>query len=242
YVVDARQSLHFQQIFALARAAGFVNTDTRLEHIDFGMILDKSGRPFKSREGGVTKLVDLLNEAERRALDLIQIKNPHLSVAEGQKMANIIAIAAIKYADLSKNRISDYVFDWDTMLSFEGNTAPYLLYANTRIHSLLQKANVPIAELTQAFDLNDIQEIALGKHLALFPDIIASVATKASPHLLCTYLYELAGLFSTFYEACPILSAQTDSIRYSRLKLAALSSKLLEQGFNLLGIQSLKRM
>lgn len=241
YVVDARQSLHFQQIFALAVQAGFVPATMRLEHIDFGMILDKSGKPFRSREGGVTKLVDLLDEAERRAAELIMGKNPSMSVKDCQTMAKIIGIAAVKYADLSKNRMSDYVFDWDTMLSFEGNTAPYLLYANTRIHSLFQKATFKPEHLTQGFQLQVEQELMLGKHLALFPEVIATVAAKATPHLLCTYLYELAGLFSSFYEACPILSADQDS-QQSRLKLAALSSKILEQGLHLLGIDTLKRM
>ncbi|PJD93064.1 MAG: arginine--tRNA ligase [Legionella sp.] len=242
YVVDARQSLHFQQIFTLALQAEFISPSMRLEHVDFGMILDKAGKPFKSREGGVTKLVDLLDEAERRAAELIISKNPNMSSEDCQSMAKIISIAAVKYADLSKNRMSDYVFDWDTMLSFEGNTAPYLLYANTRIHSLFQKAALQPEQLTQEFQLQAEQELMLGKHLAVFPELIATVAMKATPHLLCTYLYELAGLFSSFYEACPILSAADTSSQQSRLKLAALSSKILEQGLTLLGIHTLKRM
>lgn len=242
YVVDARQSLHFQQIFALAIKAEFVKADMQLEHVDFGMILDKAGRPFKSRDGGVTKLIDLLDEAERRSEELIAHKNPHLSELERQKMATIIGIAAVKYADLSKNRISDYIFDWDTMLSFEGNTAPYLLYANTRIHSLFHKAQRQMATLTQPFHLIAQQEIALGKHLALFPEVIDIIAAKATPHLLCTYLYELAGLFSSFYEACPILNTTDSSMQDNRLKLAGLTSKILEQGLTLLGIETLTKM
>jgi arginyl-tRNA synthetase len=243
YVVDARQSLHFQQIFALALAAGFVTPDIRLEHIDFGMILNKAGKPFKSRDGGVTKLIDLLNEAQHRATIVIASKNPQLSNEECQKMASIIGIAAVKYADLSKNRISDYIFDWDTMLSFEGNTAPYLLYANTRIHSLLRKADVDAKTLnTVTFELAAPQEFALAKHLALFPDTILACANKATPHLLCTYIYELAGLFSSFYEACPILTTDNGTPNHIRLKLAALSSKVLEQGLDLLGLPILNRM
>ena len=243
YVVDARQSLHFQQIFALAIRAGFVAPTTRLEHIDFGMILNKAGKPFKSRDGGVTKLIDLLDEAEQRAAVLIAHKNPHLTPSDCKDMAKIIGIAAVKYADLSKNRISDYIFDWDTMLSFEGNTAPYLLYANTRIHSILRKAAIRVETLAlYEFQISQPQETLLAKHLTLFPEIIVTVANKASPHLLCTYLYELAGLFSSFYEACPILSAEAELEKNSRLKLAALTSKLLEQGLHLLGIQTLQRM
>jgi arginyl-tRNA synthetase len=243
YVVDARQSLHFQQIFALAAQAEFVTPTTQLEHIEFGMILNKAGKPFKSRDGGVTKLIDLLNEARQRAAVLIASKNPDLTPQACQDMADIIGIAAVKYADLSKNRISDYIFDWDTMLSFEGNTAPYLLYANTRVHSLLRKANIVTQQLNHAtFLLNAPQEIALGKHLALFPETVANVASKAAPHLLCTYLFELAGLLSSFYEACPILSAEAENPLNSRLKLAALTSKILEQGLQLLGIPTLNRM
>lgn len=237
YVVDARQSLHFQQIFALAKCANFVGSTTKLEHIEFGMILNKAGKPFKSRDGGVTKLIDLLDEAQERAKTLIASKNSHLSEQDCEEMAKIIGIAAVKYADLSKNRLSDYIFDWDTMLSFDGNTAPYLLYANTRIHSVLRKAAITQEALNPiVFTLGAEQELALAKHLALFPEVIDNCAQKATPHLLCTYLYELAGLFSSFYETCPILHSE------ARLKLAALTSKILEQGLELLGIPILTKM
>ncbi len=243
YVVDARQSLHFQQIFALALRAGFATPTTQLEHVEFGMILNKAGKPFKSRDGGVTKLVDLLDEAQHRAAVLIAAKNPDLSQQDCRAMAKTIGIAAVKYADLSKNRISDYVFDWDTMLSFEGNTAPYLLYANTRIHSVLRKANVVTQALDPInFDVQAPQEIALAKHLAVFPDVLVTSAQKATPHLICTYVYELAGLFSSFYEACPILSPENESHKNPRLKLAALTSKVLEKSLDLLGIPTLNRM
>lgn len=243
YVVDARQSLHFQQIFALAKKAGFVTPKMQLEHIEFGMILNKAGKPFKSRDGGVTKLIDLLNEARQRAAVLVAQKNPEISPQACQEMADTLGIAAVKYADLSKNRISDYIFDWDTMLSFEGNTAPYLLYANTRVHSLLRKAAITTQQLDSAsFMLTAPQEITLGKHLSQFAELIHMVAAKAAPHLLCTYLYELAGYMSSFYEACPILSAPHEQEKYARLKLAALSSKILEQGLQLLGIPILRQM
>lgn len=242
YVVDARQALHFQQIFALAKRAGLVAETMQLEHVEFGMILDKNGRPFKSRDGGVTKLSDLLDEAEYRADKLIAQKNPTMDPQERKTMATRIGMAAVKYADLSKNRIHDYVFDWDTMLSFEGNTAPYLLYANTRIHSLLHKAGTALSDLSAPCECTNAQDLILAKHLVQFPEVVDTVCAKALPHLLCTYLYELAGIFSTFYECCPILTAHTPAERQSRLKLAGLTSKILEKGLGLLGIAALTKM
>ncbi|MBA2709328.1 MAG: arginine--tRNA ligase [Tatlockia sp.] len=243
YVVDARQALHFQQIFALAFKAGFAKSSMQLEHISFGMVLDQSGKPFKSRDGGVTKLADLLDEAERRATVLIASKKtPSYPPEELEEMAKILGISAIKYADLSKNRISDYTFDWDSMLSFEGNTAPYLLYAYTRIHSLFLKAGIESSSINKPVLLQEPAEVTLAKQLILFPEVIDTVALKAAPHLLCTYLYELAGAFSSFYEACPILNQENDNLKLSRLKLAGLTSGILKKGLDLLGIQTLKRM
>ena len=242
YVVDARQALHFQQIFSLAYKAGFALPSMQLEHISFGMVLDKLGKPYKSRDGGVTKLVDLLNEAEKRALCLIETKSSAYPLEEKQAMARVLGISSVKYADLSKNRTSDYVFDWDTMLSFEGNTAPYLLYAFTRIHSLFQKANVSPDSLNAPLLLQDSSDISLVRQLLLFPEVIDAVAVKATPHLLCTYLFELAGTFSSFYEACPILNQKDAVLRASRLKLVGLTARILELGLSLLGIKTLKRM
>ena len=243
YVVDARQSLHFQQIFALAYKAGFAKPAMQLEHISFGMVLDKSGKPFKSRDGGVTKLVDLLDEAERRAKTLIESKQTtQYPPPELDEMAKVLGISSIKYVDLSKNRISDYTFDWDSMLSFEGNTAPYLLYAYTRVHSLFQKAGITLDSLNEPIIFQNTNDILLAKQITLFPEVIDTVALKAAPHLLCTYLYELSGVFSSFYEACPILSQEDKSLKLSRLKLASLTSRVLELGLSLLGIKTLKRM
>ncbi|MCX7115497.1 MAG: arginine--tRNA ligase [Gammaproteobacteria bacterium] len=243
YVVDARQALHFQQIFALAYKANFAQTTLQLEHVSFGMVLDKSGKPYKSRDGGVTKLADLLDEAEKRAAIMIAGKSStNYPPEELQTMAHVLAMSSIKYADLSKHRTSDYVFDWDTMLSFEGNTAPYLLYAYARIQSLFQKAKVSTDSLTAPLLLQDAAELTLVKHLLLYPEVIDTIAVKATPHLLCTYLYELAGLFSSFYEACPILNQSDEALRSSRLKLAGMTARILEQGLLLLGITTLKRM
>lgn len=157
-------------------------------------------------------------------------------------MAKILGVSSIKYADLSKNRVSDYIFDWDNMLSFEGNTAPYLLYAYTRIHSLFQKADVTLNSFNEPIIFQNSCDILLAKQIALFPEAINMVTLKASPHLLCTYLYELAGAFSSFYEACPILSQENSALKLSRLKLASLTSRILELGLSLLGIKTLKRM
>ena len=243
YVVDARQALHFQQVFALAHLAGFAGPNMQLEHVSFGMVLDKSGRPFKSREGGVTKLTDLLSEAKRRAKALIESKSVGAFDEDTlDHMARVIGVSAVKYADLSKHRSSDYIFDWDNMISFEGNTAPYLLYANTRVMSLFQKANLDEKHLNSAWVINEAQELELAKHLLQFSEVIDLVMQKATPHLLCTYLYELAGLFSSFYENCPILSQKEEALKISRLKLASLTAKVLQKGLGLLGIATLDKM
>lgn len=242
YVVDARQSLHFNQIFTLARKAGFASENMQLEHMGFGMVMGKDGRPFKSRDGGVTKLADLLTEAERRAQTLIAAKGSDLTADEQAKVASVVGIAAVKYADLSKNRTSDYVFDWDTMISFDGNTAPYLLYAFTRVTSIFQKAGMEIEQVDGDIMLETEQDTALANKLAQFAEVINRVADKGMPHFLCGYLFELAGAFSSFYEACPILTQDDPALKASRLKLAGLTARTLEQGLTLLGIPTLKRM
>ncbi|RUO36966.1 arginine--tRNA ligase [Aliidiomarina shirensis] len=242
YVVDARQSLHFQQIFTLCRKAGYASENTSLEHLGFGMVLGKDGRPYKSRDGGVTKLADLLDESERRAAELIAAKGTDFNAEEQANVARVVGISSVKYADLSKNRTSDYVFDWDTMLSFEGNTAPYLLYAYTRVNSIFQKAGLALHEVSGAIQLPSEQDETLAGKLAQFPEIIASVGNKGTPHFLCGYMFELAGAFSSFYEACPILNADDEAVKQSRLKLAALTARILAQGLELLGIDTLERM
>ncbi|RUO63716.1 arginine--tRNA ligase [Pseudidiomarina insulisalsae] len=242
YFVDQRQGLHFQQIFTLAKKAGFARDDLQMDHYGFGTVMGKDGRPYKSREGGVTKLADLLDQAEARALALVQSKNPDLSMEEQAQVAKVVGISSVKYADLSKNRTSDYIFDWDTMLSFEGNTAPYLLYAYTRVMSVFNKAGVQPDSLTGEFVLEDERELALANLLVRFNEVVHSVANKAMPHFLCGYLFDLAGAFSSFYEACPILQAEDDMVKQSRLKLAALTAKTLRQGLELLGIETLDKM
>lgn len=241
YFVDLRQALHFQQVFSLARTAGFVRPEMSLEHMGFGTMNGEDGRPFKTRTGGVVKLIDLLDEAHDRALELVRSKNPEMDAATLEKIAAVVGVASVKYADLSKNRASDYIFSFDQMLSFEGNTAPYLLYAYTRVAGIFKKAE-DIDLSTATITLEHDKEKELGNKLAQFSEVLLRMVDKGQPHLLCAYLYELAGAFSSFYEACPVLAADTESQRDSRLLLAKLTAKTLKQGLSLLGIDTLEQM
>ncbi|MCK5819887.1 MAG: arginine--tRNA ligase [Psychromonas sp.] len=242
YFVDARQALHFQQVFEVARQAHFVKQDTKLEFMAFGTVMGQDGRPFKTRTGATPKLADLLTEATDRAYVLVKEKNIHRSEEDLQQIARVIGISSVKYADLSKNRTSNYTFSFETMLSFEGNTAPYLLYAYVRVVSIFNKAKIDLDGLTGDVAFTHEKEIVLANKLMQFNDVINQVGQQGLPHLLCGYLYEVAGAFSSFYEACPILIAETDSQRQSRLKLAALTAKRLQKGLHLLGINTLERM
>lgn len=242
YFVDQRQALHFQMAFEVARRAGFVHSEMQLEHMGFGTMNGADGRPFKTRDGGTVKLVDLLDEAEQRAYSLVKGKNPDLDEAELRAIARAVGIGAVKYADLSKHRTSDYSFNFDQMLSFEGNTAPYLLYAYTRVASVFRKLGTGMDGLVGSIQLEAEQEQALGAKLAQFTEVLNGVGEKGVPHLLCSYLYDLAGLFSSFYEHCPILTAENETVKQSRLRLAALTGKTLKQGLELLGLETLERM
>jgi arginyl-tRNA synthetase len=208
----------------------------------FGTMNGADGRPFKTRDGGTVKLVDLLDEAEERAYTLVKGKNPELDETELRLIARAVGIGAVKYADLSKHRTSDYRFNFELMLSFEGNTAPYLLYAYTRVASIFRKLGQDVSQIEGQIDLQANQEIDLAGKLAQFAEVLNSVAEKGEPHLLCAYLYDLAGLFSSFYEHCPILSAEDPAVQQSRLRLAALSGRTLQQGLQLLGLETLERM
>ncbi|SDJ26242.1 arginyl-tRNA synthetase [Pseudomonas delhiensis] len=242
YFVDQRQALHFQQVFEVARRAAFVPASMDLEHMGFGTMNGADGKPFKTRDGGTVKLIDLLDEAEQRAYALVKAKNPELGDDELRHIAHAVGIGAVKYADLSKHRTSDYSFNFEQMLSFEGNTAPYLLYAYTRVASIFRKLGKGFDEVGGQIVLEAPQEQALAAQLAQFGDLLNNVALKGVPHILCAYLYELAGLFSSFYEHCPILAAQTPEQQESRLKLAALTGRTLKQGLELLGLETLERM
>ncbi|TBV06567.1 arginine--tRNA ligase [Stutzerimonas kirkiae] len=243
YFVDQRQALHFQMFFAAARLAGFVDPHFDMEHMGFGTMNGADGRPFKTRDGGTVKLVDLLDEAEQRAYALVKGKNPTLDEAELRQIAHAVGIGAVKYADLSKHRTSDYSFNFEHMLSFEGNTAPYLLYAYTRVASIFRKLDGDLdAPLEGRIALQAEQEQALAAKLAQFAEVLNGVGEKGVPHLLCAYLYDLAGLFSSFYEHCPVLTAEDPATRQSRLRLAALTGRTLRQGLQLLGLETLERM
>ncbi|MDO5686775.1 MAG: arginine--tRNA ligase [Neisseria sp.] len=239
YVVDARQSLHFHALFDVCRRAGWLPENVHAEHIPFGTMMGEDGKPFKTRSGDTVKLLDLLDEAEERAAALVREKNPDLSADDTARIARAVGIGAVKYADLSKNRISDYVFSWDSMLSFEGNTAPYLQYAYTRVASLLRRAGAYDVQVTCA--LNDPAEHRLALALLQFSDVLCSVADSGNPHYLAAYLYQIATLFSRFYESCPILQA-AEAVKNSRLQLADLSGRTLKQGLELLGIEVLEVM
>ena len=240
YVVDVRQSLHFQQVFAVARAAGLASDSLSLEHIAYGTMMGKDGRPFKTRSGDAVKLVELLDEAIRRAYALVSKKNPGLDEMQKQQIAEKVGIAAVKYADLSKNRTSDYIFDWSTMLAFEGNTAPYLMYAYARIKSILRKQDGGAAS-TRLDQVTEPEERELLVKILQLPEVVQAVARDCYPNQLSNYLYELAGSFMRFYEACPILKAE-DAVRDSRLALSTLVAEALNQGLELLGIETLEQM
>ena len=239
---DTRQSQHMQQAWLITRKAGYVPESFSLEHKNFGMMLGKDGKPFKTRTGGTVKLADLLDEAIERARELIESKNIGLSEREKTAVIEAVGIGAVKYADLSKNRTTDYVFDWDNMLSFEGNTAPYMQYAYTRIRSVFAKTDVDSSALLSAtICLHDEKERQLAVKLLQFEEAVQIVGKEGTPHILCAYLYELAGAFSSFYEHCPILNAD-EPIKLSRLKLALLTEKTLKQGLDLLGIKTVEKM
>lgn len=242
YFIDSRQHQHLMQAWTIVRKAGYVPDEVTLEHHAFGMMLGKDGRPFKTRAGGTVRLADLLDEAEERAIKLIESKNPDLETAEKQNIANTVAMAAVKYADLSKHRTTDYVFDWDNMLAFEGNTAPYMQYAYTRVSSIFAKAGISMDELAGDIQITEEKEKSLIAKLLQFEEAVQSVAREGQPHIMCSYLFELAGQFSSFYEACPILNTEDESVKQSRLKLAALTAKTIKQGLSLLGIDTLERM
>lgn len=243
YYIDSRQHQHLMQAWAIVRKAGYVPDGVPLEHHMFGMMLGKDGKPFKTRAGGTVKLADLLDEALERARRLVSEKNPDMPADELEKLANAVGIGAVKYADLSKNRTTDYIFDWDNMLAFEGNTAPYMQYAYTRVLSVFRKSGLDENDLANAkVQLSEDREAQLAARLLQFEETLTVVAREGTPHVMCAYLYDVAGLFSGFYEHCPILSAENEEVRNSRLKLALLTAKTLKLGLDTLGIETVERM
>ncbi|MFN3408315.1 MAG: arginine--tRNA ligase [Limisphaerales bacterium] len=244
YVVDDRQAPHFKKLFlAFARWQPEAAKKVKLVHVGFGKILGDDGKPFKTRSGDTVKLGDLLDEAEARALAVVNEKNPDLPETQRREIARVVGIGAVKYADLLPNRQSDYVFNWDKMLSLQGNTAPYLQYAYARLASIRRKAeeNSKLETRNSKLDLAAPEELALAKHLLNFGGVLEAVADDFRPNYLCNYLYELAGAFAKFYEACPVLKAEGE-IRTSRLALCDLTGRVLKQGLNALGIEVLEQM
>ena len=243
YVVDARQSQHLTQVFRAAERAGWLAAPARAEHVVFGSVLDASGRPLKSRSGDSPKLTDLLDEAVERAAAVVAEKNPDLSVDERAEIARAVGIGAVKYSDLASDRVKDYVFDFERMLAFEGNTGPYLQYAHARIRSLFRRAEADAAAALRAdVTVTEPAERALALTLFGFGDAVAAVGEATAPHKLCTYLFDLAQAFTSFYEACPVLRAVSDEQRESRLVLCAATAAVLAQGLGLLGIEAPERM
>ncbi len=243
YFIDARQSLHMQQVFTIARKAKFADDSVSLEHLAFGTMMGNDGKPFKTRTGGTVKLAELLTEAVERAENLVHERSGDLSESEIKEIAHKVGIGSVKYSDLSKTRTNDYIFSWESMLSFEGNTAPYMQYAFTRVQSIFRKAGVTPESLQSDIVIGTEQEKTLAIKLLQFSEVLDQVAREALPHLLCTYLYEIASLYMTFYEACPILKEGIEpDVRDSRLRLCHLVARTIEQGLDLLGIEVMERM
>ena len=250
YAIDARQSLHMRQVFGASRKAGYAinpltGREAVLEHAAFGAILGEDGRPFKTRSGENVKLADLLDETAARALEAVRQRSPDLPEAEATTIAEAVGMAALKYADLCNDRIKDYVFSFDRMLAFEGNTGPYLLYALVRVRSIFRKAadrGVDSGWKAAPLRLAEPAEKALALAILRYPGAVRSVADSLEPHRLCQYLYDLAGAFSTFFDACPVLQAPEEATRLSRLRLCDLTARALEDGLGVLGIPTLQRM
>ena len=242
YVIDHRQSLHLAQLFAVARAAGFVGPGICLEHVSFGTMLGEDGRPFRTRAGGTVKLAELLDEAERRAMDVVSAKSPELPTAQAGAIARVVGIGAVKYADLSMDRVSDYKFSYDKMLSLTGNTAPYMQYAYARVRSIFRKGQEEAAALAGGpIRMDEPAERELAKRLLRLEEVLSAVAAECKPSILTAYLYDLAQAFTTFYETCPVLKAAPE-VRCSRLRLCDLTARTIRLGLGLLGIGVVEQM
>ncbi len=239
YVIGAPQAQHLQMVFAVAEMAGWLRPPARAVHVAFGSVLGTDRKMLRSRTGGALKLVDLLEEAIARADAAIREKNPTLPEDQRTDVARAIGIGAVKYADLSTDRVRDYVFDWDRMLAFDGNTGPYLQYAHARIRSIFRRGGVDPAGVRSVVpSLDTPQERALGFTLLGFDGAVADALETYQPHRLCTYLFELATRFTEFYEACPVLRAESEDVRASRLALCDLTARVLAAGLDLLGIRA----
>ncbi len=246
YVTDSRQAFHFAQVFAAAKLAGYVGADVSLEHVPFGVMLGQNGRPFKTREGGTVKLAALLAEAVERAAAVVTEKNPDLPADQRDSIAAAVGVGAVKYADLSMDRTSDYKFSWDKMLALTGNTAPYMQYAYARVRSIFRKGAEAEAGAAQnladaPITLGEPAERELAKRLGRLEEVLNGVADDCRPNGLTGYLFDLASAFSTFYEACPVLKADP-ATRASRLRLCDMTARTIKLGLELLGIDVIEQM
>ena len=260
YVVDDRQSGHFKKLFlTFARWKNEDAKKTKLVHVGFGKIMGEDGKPFKTRSGDTVKLGDLLEEAEERAYKIVSEKNPDAPEAQRKEIARVIGLGAVKYADLLPNRQSDYIFSWDKMLALTGNTAPYLQYAYARIQSIFRKSSSSSSSSSPSKAQSDDEEeneheddkkiilaapeeLTLAKHLLNFGITLEAVGEEFRPNYLCNYLFELAGKFTSFYENCPVLKAEDEATRNSRLALCELTARVLKQGLETLGIETVEQM
>jgi arginyl-tRNA synthetase len=241
YVVGLPQRQHFEMVFAVAGEAGWLTPPAQAAHIGFGSVLGSDGKVLRSRVGGTIKLVDLLDEAVERAAASVAAKNPELDETTRAQVAQAVGIGAVKYADLSTDRTKDYVFDFDRMLSFDGNTAPYLQYAHARIQSIFRRGGVSPSWRSASLLITEPAERTLAIELLTFPQVICGVADTLEFHRLAGYLYGLSTAFTTFYERCPVLKAD-EPVRSSRLALCSLTARVLSTGLDLLGITAPDRM
>lgn len=244
YVTDGRQQDHFQQLFMTAAkwfgCKGYKLP--KLRHVWFGTILGEDGKAIKTKSGEPVRLKALLDEAVARAKKILLEKNPDTPQDEADKIAETVGVAALRYADLSQNRTNDYLFSWDKLLAFDGNTAPYLLYAVARMHSIFRKLDIsPDADFSAASETETEQEIALARKLVALPAVFELTLAELRPHYLCTYLYELAGIFSTFYNANKVI-VDDESVKARRLMLCSRTMRVLEAGLRVLGIEPLEKM
>jgi len=244
YVVDDRQSAHFKKLFTIfARWQPEAAKKVKLVHVGFGKIMGEDGKPFRTRDGETVKLGELLDEAEERAFKIVSEKNASLPEAQRKEIARVVGLGAVKYADLLPNRQSDYIFSWDKMLALQGNTATYLQFAYARILSIFRKAESDgFKSDISNFKLEAPEEFALAKHFLNFGLTLEAVAEELRPNFLCNYLFELAGKFTAFYENCPVLKANDDATRNSRLALCDLTARVLKQGLEALGIETIEQM
>jgi len=242
YYTDSRQNQHLKQIWIIGKKAGYIPDNFLLEHHMFGMVLSTNKRPFQTRKGNTISLLQLIEKSISKATKVVKEKNPNLSTIKTEKLATAIGIGAIKYADLSQVRTNNYVFNWEKMLNFDGNTSLYIQYAYVRIMSIFKKIKISKIKLIKNIFLEHISEKLLAIKLLQFEEIIVKIAKNGTPHLMCKYLYEISVLFSQFYEKCPILSSDNQKLLHSRLNLLILVSKTLKQGLKMLGIETINHM